>query len=144
MIVKHKELTGYELKAPYCETHARMMHFMKIIERVAIGVGALVGLPLAVYFQKNRVVEIPIRGLNASIGVFIGIAAGIVFLVIFQLGALFLFFPGQRYVSRDGAVRIADVYSDAFVLVFDNKVFGLEFSILNYSMLSEKQVKQSP
>ena len=139
MTVKQKELKGYELKVPYCETHARMMHYMKVIERVAICFGAVVGLPLAVYFQNNRVVAFPIRGLNASIGIFIGIAAGIAFLVIFQFGALFLFFPGQRYVPRDGAVRIADVYSDAFVLVFDNKIFGLEFSILNHSMRIEKQ-----
>ena len=136
MIVKHKALKGYELKVPYCETHARMLHYLKIIERVAIGVGAVVGLPLAVYFQKNRVVELPIRGLNASIGIFIGIAGGIALLVIFQLGALFVFFPGKRYVSRDGAVQIVEVYPDAFVLLFDNKVFGLEFSVLNYSLLS--------
>ena len=139
MIVKHKELGGYEFKVPYCETHARMLHYMKVIERVAICIGAVVGIPLAVYLQRNRVFLFPIRGWNASIGIFIGIATGIAFLVIFQLGALLLFFPGQRYVSRDGAVQIVGVDSDAFVLLFDNKVFGLEFTILNYSTLIERQ-----
>lgn len=139
MIVKHAELKGYELKVPYCETHARMLHYMKVIERVAICVGAVVGLPLAIYLQRNRVFLFPIRGWNASIGVFIGIATCIAFLVIFQLAALLLFFAGQKYVSRDGAVQIVGVYSDAFVLLFDNKAFGLEFSLLNYSTLIERQ-----
>ena len=131
MTVKHEKLKGYKFKVPHCETHSKMIKYQKVPLYGSIVLSLIVAVPLGLYLHNNAVF-----GGRGSIG-FNYIVAGFVgALVWFAALALlsFLvvyFFVGPRSVHPDGAVRIGGVYSDGFVLIFQNETYGIEFSQLN-------------
>ena len=139
MTVKHQLLKGCELKVPHCETHSKMINYLKVPRYGAIALALIVAVPLGLYLHNNAVF-----GGRGSVG-FNYLAAGFVgaivwFAALALLSFLVLyFFVGPRSVDSDGAVRIVEVYSDSFVLLFQNGVYGAEFNLLNHATPIEKR-----
>ena len=136
--VKHDQLKGCKLKVPHCETHSKMIKYQKIPPYGALVLALIVAVPLGRYFHNNAVF-----GGRGSIG-FNYLAAGFVgaivwFAALALLSFLMLyFFVGPRSIDPDGAVRIVEVYSDGFVLLFQNGVYGAEFNLLNHATPIER------
>jgi hypothetical protein len=128
--VKHNQLKRFELKVPYCETHAAMIRRMKLTMYVSLGFGLLVAVVLAKYFHMNRVFMLGAMGFNYIAGGIIGLVVIVASIVVLRFVVLW-YFPGQGSLDQVGAVDIVEVYSDGFVVLFDNKAFGIEFSLLN-------------
>ena len=137
--VKHEKLKGCVLKVPYCETHSKMIKYQKIPVYGPIIIALIVAVPLGKYWHDNAVF-----GGRGSIG-FNYLAAGIVAAVVWFVTLAILhflvlyFFVGLRSIDPDGAVQIVEVHSDGFVLLFQNKTYGTEFSQLNHGTPIERR-----
>ena len=137
--VKHEKLKGYVLRVPYCETHSKMIKYQKIPVYGPIIIALLVAAPLGKYWHDNAVF-----GGRGGIG-FNYLAAGIVGMVVWFVTLAILhflvlyFYVGLKSIDPDGAVQIAEVYSDGFVLLFQNKTYGTEFSQLNHGTPIERR-----
>ena len=132
--VKHGQLTAGTLRVPYCETHAKIIRYMKLVQYGALAFALLIAIPIGKYFHDHRVFS----PFNFWVAGFIGL---VVFLVVFGVLTLVCqrYFKAQGFLDRVGAVAIVKVYSDGFVLLFDNKTFGTEFSRLNPVTPIERQ-----
>jgi len=138
MKVKNKELKGFELKVPYCETHSKMIRYMKLVHYGSFWFACLLGILLAFYFRSRQMFVVGAIGFNVIAGGLVGFAA--FFPVFLLLRSVVLGrFPGQGSLEKDGAVEIVGVYADAVVLLFHNKGFGVEFSQLNHSTPIDRQ-----
>ena len=139
IIVKNKALKGFELKVPYCETHSRMIRYMKGVHNAAFCFAILLGILLAFYFRSRQMFVLGTIGFNVIVGALIGFAAFFPVFLLLRGVVLGRFFPGQGSLDKEGAVEIVGVYADAVVLQFHNKIFGIEFSQLNYSTPIDRQ-----
>ena len=131
--VKHKQLKGYELRVPYCETHSRMIRYMKLVNFGAIAFALLLAVLIGRYLHNNRV----FTPFNYWVAGFIGLVIWAV--TFFVLHFMILWQFEGKGIDRDGAVEIVGVHADGFVLLFHNAIFGREFTLLNYSTLIERQ-----
>ena len=131
--INHKQLKGYALRVPYCQTHSNMIRSMKWIHNGALAFALLIAVLFGGYFHKNRVFVSGYIGFNYLVAGFIGLI--IFFLVLLGVRALVLsrYFAGQGSLDQGGAVEIVAVYSDAFVLSFLNRTYGTEFSQSNHA-----------
>jgi len=139
LIVKDKQLKGYELKVPYCEKHSRMIRYMKAIHQGAFYFAVILALLIAIYLHDRRVFVVGDIGFNVLVAGFIGLAICMAVIWLLRRVVLSLLFAGEGSLDQDGAVQIAGVYADAFVLLFHNPQFGTEFSQLNSSTLIERK-----
>ena len=132
--VKHKQVKGYELRVPYCETHSRMIRYMKLVNFGAIAFALLLAFLIGRYLHNNRVFTPFNYWVAGFIGLVIWVATFFVlhFMILWQ-------FEAKGSIDRDGAVEIVGVHADGFVLLFHNPILGREFTILNYSTLIERQ-----
>ena len=64
--VKHDKLKGYELKVPYCETHSRMIRYMKLVQYGAIASTILFAVLLGRYLHNHQVFVVGFPGLQLS------------------------------------------------------------------------------
>ena len=136
--VKHKQLKGYELKVPYCETHSRMIRYMKWIQYGALALAILFAIVVGGYFHNHRTFVAGSVGFNYLVAGFIGLGVFFVLLLALRAVVLSRYFAGQGSLDQAGAVEIVAVYADAFVLLFLNRTFGTEFSQLNDAKPIEK------
>lgn len=132
--VKHNQLKACQLRVPYCETHAKIIRYMKLVQYGSLAIALLIAFPIGKYLHEHQVFS----PFNFWVAGFIGL---VVFLVVFGVLTLVFqrYFKGQGFLDQVGAVAIVKVYSDGFVLLFDNKTFGTEFSQLNPVTPVEKQ-----
>jgi hypothetical protein len=136
--VTHKQLKGYALRVPYCETHSNMIRYMKWIHNGALAFALLIAFPLGWYFHKNEVFVTGSIGFNYLVAGFIGLVLFFVVLLVVRALVLSRYFAGQGSLDMGGAVEIVAVYTDAFVLRFDNPAYGTEFSQLNQARPVER------
>ena len=131
LIVKHKELKGYKLKVPYCETHSRMFRYLKVAHYASFAFALFVTVLIARYLHNHRVFVVGNTGFNylvAAVFLF-----PVWFPVIFLLRILVLrHFAGAPSVDHVGAVQIDRVCADGFILLFYNVSFAREFNQLNH------------
>jgi len=138
VIVKHKELKAYSLRVPYCETHSRMIRYMKAIHYGTLTFALLVAFVIGRYLHNHGIFVYGQIGFNYIVAGVIAIAVWaasffiIHFLILWQ-------FAAKGSIDREGAVQIVGVHPNGFVLLFHNKTFGIEFLQLNYSTLTERQ-----
>ena len=132
--VKHKELKGHELRVPYCETHSRLIRYMKLVNYGTLGFALLFAVLIGRYLHNNRV----FTPFNYWVAGFIGIVIWALTFFVFHFMLLWQF-QAKASIDRDGAVEIVGVHADGFVLLFHNTIFGREFTLLNYSTLIERQ-----
>jgi hypothetical protein len=138
LVVKHKELKGYKLRVPYCETHSRIIRYMKAVHYGAFSFSLLIAAVIGRYLHNHQVFVFGAIGLNYIAAGFIFIAVWIV--TFFTLHFIVLWrFAVKGTLDKDGAVHIVGVHPNGFVLLFYNKTFGIEFLQLNYSALLDKQ-----
>ena len=134
MIVKHKQVKGYQLRVPYCETHSRMIRYMKLVHYGALSFALLLAFLIGRYLHNNRVFVFGLTGYNYLVAGFIGLVVWA--LTFFLLHFLVLWqFEAKGSIDKQGAVEIVGVHADGFVLLFHNKTFGREFAKLNHSTL---------
>lgn len=131
IVVKHKQLKGIGLKVPYCETHTRMIRYMKWIQYGALAFAIVFAFLLGRYFHDHRVFVAGSMGFNYMVAGFIGLGVFLVVLLVLRNVVLSRYFPDQGSLDPMGAVEVVAVYADAFVLLFHNRTFGTEFSQLN-------------
>ena len=131
--VKHKELKGYVLRVPYCETHSKMIRYMKVIQYGALAIAILFAILLGRYLHDHEVFVAGAWGFNYLVAGFIGLAVFFAILLVLRKVVLSRYFAGQGSLDPGGAVEIVAVYSDAFVVLFHNRMFGMEFGQLNHS-----------
>jgi hypothetical protein len=138
MIIKHKELKGYKLKVPYCERHASILRYLKVVHYASLCFALLVSVLLARYLHNHRVFVLGSIGFNYLV-------AGIIVLPIwlslnFVLAIMVLRkFAAEASLDHDGAVQIVGVHANGFALQFHNETFGREFTQLNYSMIERQR-----
>ena len=132
--VKHDQLKNCALRVPYCETHAKIIRHMKLVQYGSLAFALLIAFPIGKYLHDNRV----FTPFNFWVAGFVGL---VVFLLVFGVLALISqrYFKAQGFLDQVGAVAIVKVYPEGFVLLFDNKTFGTEFSQLNPVMPIESQ-----
>ena len=129
--VTHRQLKGYALSVPYCETHSTMIRYMKWIHNGALAFALVIAFLLGLYFHNNAVFVTGYLGFNYLVAGFIGLVLFFVVLLIVRAVVFSRHFAGQGSLDQGGAVEIVAVYSDAFVLRFHNRAYGTEFSQLN-------------
>ena len=129
--VKHNQLKDYALRVPYCETHSSMIRYMKWTHNGALAFALVIAVLLGGYFHRNTVFVTGYIGFNYLVAGFIGLV--VFFVVLLGVRALVLsrYFAGQGSLDQGGAVEIIAVYADAFVLRFQNRMYGTEFSQMN-------------
>ena len=140
MFVKHKQVKGYELKVPYCATCLRMISYMKLVHYGALSFSLLTAFVCAHYFHKYRVFVIGTLGINYVVAGILGLSLWVMSNFLLHFLVLSQFRANKGYVDKNGAVEIVGVHPDGFVLLFHNKIFGIEFSQLNYSTLIARQM----
>ena len=132
--IKHDQLKACALRVPYCETHAKIIRYMKLVQYGSFAFALLIAVVLGKYLHDNRV----FTPFNYWVAGFVGF---VVFFIVF--GVLVVvsqrYFKAQGFLDEVGAVAIVQVYRDGFVLLFDNRAFGTEFSQLNPVMPIETQ-----
>lgn len=131
--ITHRQLKGYALSVPYCETHSNMIRYMKWIHNGSLAFALVIAILLGGYFHKNGVFVTGYIGFNYLVAGFIGLVLFFVVLLIVRAVVLSRYFAGQGSLDQGGAVEIVAVYSDAFVLRFHNRAYGTEFSQLNHA-----------
>jgi hypothetical protein len=131
-IVKHKELKGYYLRVPHCETHLKMIRYMKAVHYGTLSFALLLGVVIGRYLHNHRVFVVGRIGFNYIVAGVIAIAVWAATFFILHFLVLWQF-AAKGSIDREGAVEIVGVYADAFVLQFHNKTYGIEFSQLNYA-----------
>jgi hypothetical protein len=136
--IKHKQLKGYALRVPYCQTHSNMIRYMKWIHNGALAFALVIAVLLGGYFHKNAVFVTGYIGFNFLVAGFIGLIVFFVVLLVARALVLSRYFAGQGSLDQGGAVEIVAVYSDAFVLGFLNRTYGTEFSQINHATLMDR------
>ena len=129
--VTHRQLKGYALSVPYCETHSNMIRYMKWIHNGSLAFALVIAFLIGRYFHNNATFVTGYIGFNYLVAGFIGLVLFFVVLLIVRAVVLLRYFAGRGSLDQGGAVEIAAVYADAFVLRFDNRTYGEEFSQLN-------------
>ena len=137
-IIKHKQLKGYKLKVPYCETHSRMIRYMNLVHYGTLAFALLLTVLIGRYLHNHRVFVIGFTGFNYLVAGFIGLVIWMLTYFVLQFMVVWQF-EAKASIDREGAVEIVGVHADGFVLLFHNETFGREFAQLNYSTLIERQ-----
>ena len=135
--VKHNELKGYELHVPHCETHLRMIRYMKLVHYGTLGFALLISAIVGRYLHHHRVFVIGFTGFNYIVAGFLCLVIWLPTYFVLQFILLWQF-EAKGSIDRKGAVEIVGVHTDGFVLLFHNQTFGREFTQLNYSTLMER------